>query len=178
LSPGAAFSSPSPDTGSPEPTGNGGPADVGGGPEGGGEPGEPAMSPEAEVAAIEDGGGAPAGGDGAGAEPTDPALMPGFEVGLANLSQLLQGGDMDSGELRRITDELDDPAVAGLARELLTLLDGNGGGGGGVPQDAFGGTTTVVLPGMVTYRPAPAEATPATQTESVFQPAGFALYHF
>jgi hypothetical protein len=105
--------------------------------------------------------------------------MPGFEVGLANLSQLLQGGDMDSGELRRIADELEDPAVAGLARELLTLLDGNGGGGDGVPQDAFDGTTTVVLPGMVTYRPGAAEGTgPVAAAEMVFQPAGFALFQF
>ena len=158
-------------------------ADGGSGPADGGSD----ISPESEVAAIESGGaaggGAEAGGAGSGdaAASSDPALMPGFDAGLANLSQLLQSGDIDDGELRQIADELDDPEVAGLAHELLALLDGGGAGGNGeVPADAFGGTASVVVPGLVSYRPAaaPGEGPAVPATESVFQPPGFALFQF
>ena len=152
-----------------------------GSPNGAPEAGSADVVPENEVAVIESG--SPSGGPRTGSNAAiDPALMPGFDTGLADLSRLLQNGDMDHGELRRIADELDDPAIGDLARELLTLLDGGGAAAdGGVPQDAFGGTAAVVVPGLVTYRPAASgEGTgvAVAGVAGVFQPPGFALFQF
>ena len=47
-----------------------------------------------------------------------------------------------------------------------------------IPTDAFGGTATTLIPGLLTFQPTVDAETEGDSEESDYRPSGFALFQF